>query len=84
MCVYLFRRVNNMVKVEKNIKQPSHKTRPYKYPWDTLKVGDSFLMKNQHSPYSMLVAYNKKLPTEKRIQITTRFEGKGRRVWRIK
>jgi hypothetical protein len=73
-----------MVTIENGIRQPNYKTKPYKYPWDSLKVGDSFLMPHKNSPFSMLAAYNKKLPKTKRIKITSKYEGEGRRVWRIK
>ncbi len=58
--------------------------RPRTYPWDKLEVGDSFYMDHQHSPYSMLKAYNYSLPLNKRIKITRRKEGSGQRIWRIK
>lgn len=74
-----------MIKVEKKIKVPKkHGGGPKgKYPWNELKVGDSFFIPNSvSSPYSSLYSYNTnkaKIP----IKITTRKENGGLRVWRI-
>lgn len=74
-----------MVKIEKKIQIPRSKTRPNVYPWVDLKVGDSFFIddaKKQHVVFSCVKQYN--INYKQKIQITTRREGKGVRVWRIK
>ena len=74
------------MKVERNIKLPSQKRgKPAKYPWKELKVGDSFFVDGSekiYSMYSCVASYNKK--ASKKIKISTRLEGTGVRVWRIK
>lgn len=83
MCIF---DVNMKVNIDKGIVIPNKRTdgRPYKYPWHELKIGDSFLMENDHSASSMLKAYNSKLPKPKRIKIKTCVEKGKRRVWRVK
>lgn len=73
------------VKIDRNIDIPEKSSgAPYKYPWHSLAVGDSFLMDNTHSPASMVRSYNNKLPKKNRIKVRSKIEGNKRRVWRIK
>lgn len=83
--------VDNM-KINIDKKKPIPKVtnrsgRPVKYPFDKMRVGDSFLIKGEpkirHSIYSCLNSYNANR-AEVRIEITTRAEDGGIRVWRIK
>jgi hypothetical protein len=69
--------------IEKKVPIPKQ-TKPFKYPWADLKIGDSFFTDTRSSMYSMLKNYNKRLPKSKQIEITTRREGIGQRVWRTK
>ena len=78
------------IKIDKKKPIPKVVTRtgrPVKYPFDKLKVGDSFLIegdhKARHGIYSCLNAYNANR-AEVKIEITTRAEANGIRVWRIK
>jgi hypothetical protein len=73
-----------MIKIQKKVELPKDKTRPYRYPWNSLEVGDSFFIPHKNSPYTMLRQYNSGLPKKKKIKITRRLEGDGQRVWRIK
>lgn len=78
------------IKIDKKMPIPkvtSRSGRPVKYPFDKLKKGDSFLVegdhKIRHSIYSCLNAYNANRADVK-IEITTRAEEGGIRVWRTK
>jgi hypothetical protein len=78
------------IKIDKKVPVPkanSRTGRPVKYPFDKLKVGDSFFIKGnpklKHSIYSCLNAYNANRADIK-IEITIRSEDNGVRVWRIK
>lgn len=78
------------IKIDKKVPLPkvtSRTGRPVKYPFDKLKVGDSFFIegnpKLKHSIYSCLNAYNANRADIK-IEITIRSEDNGVRVWRIK
>lgn len=60
--------------------------KPPKYPWATLKVGDSFFVEGahlKHGLYSCLASYNRN-KAKNPISITLKQEGDGVRVWRIK
>ena len=75
------------MKVEKNLPIPKeNRGRKAKYPWDKLKVGDSFFIEGKskkYNVYSCVASYNRtKAPAP--ISITIREEGEGVRVWRIK
>ena len=70
-----------MIKIEKNVSLPQIKN---KYPWDKMKVGDSFAVdkaaiNNLHSNANY---YLKK--TKLKWKFTMRKNGDGVRVWRIK
>lgn len=75
------------IKVQKGLKIPKINGkggRPAKYPFEKLNVGDSFFspgLNTRHTIYSALKNYNAKFATEK-IEILTRREGDGIRVWR--
>lgn len=74
----------NKVKIKKGIPIPLESSgAPYKYPWSQLKVGDSFYMPHQQSPYSMLRAFNDKQLKKNKIKIRRKVEGEGQRIWRI-
>lgn len=84
--------VNTMkIRIDKKKPIPKPATnkggRSVKYPFDKLKIGDSFLIEGEHkirhSIYSCLNAYNANR-AEIRIEITTRAEENGIRVWRTK
>lgn len=64
----------------------NNKGKPPKYPWATLKVGDSFYIEGaqkKHGVYSCLASYNRN-KAKSPIAITIKQEGDGVRVWRIK
>lgn len=74
-----------MINIDKKIPQPVSKTRPYKYPWPTLKVGDSFFIPQyNHSVHNMVIRYNQSRPKKDHIKIRTAKENGGVRIWRIK
>lgn len=54
------------------------------YPWASLLVGDSFLVKDKpwFSAAAMVQSYNK--TAKKKIKVTQRKVKEGIRVWRIK
>lgn len=78
-------RVDKTVKIEKGIPAPATGSGgTYKYPWSKMKVGDSFYIPNQWSPYSLVKSYNKRLCKKYHIKIRRKIEGHGQRIWRIK
>lgn len=74
-----------MIKVDKKKPIPDKKRgAPGKYPFKTLKIGDSFLIPEKSKKsgiYSCLASFNKKRINP--IKITIRTEGESLRVWRI-
>jgi hypothetical protein len=75
-----------MVKIAKGIKMPEKDSRGRncKYPWETMKVGDSFLF-----PKTVLSSSNRSLVSisSKRYapkSFVSRTTDKGLRCWRIK
>jgi hypothetical protein len=77
------------MRIDKKVPLPvGGKYKPFKYPWDKLKIGDSFFIPHQHSITNLVQNYNMGVPVEQRIEVTRRLErnGKiaGQRVWRIK
>lgn len=76
------------IKIQKGVKMPKvggKGGRPTKYPFEKLKVGDSFYspgVNTRHTIYGALKNYNGKIGVQ-RISISTRTEGDGIRVWRI-
>lgn len=72
------------MKVERKVEIPP-RTKGLKYPWDELKVGDSFFVDQKvtsNGMYSCAANYNRR--AKKPIKISVRKEGNGIRVWRVK
>lgn len=79
------------IKVDKGKKMPPvhqpQSGRPNKYPFEKMKIGDSFFsggINTRHSIYSSLRNYNSNFQTKVKIKISIRQEDNGVRVWRIK
>lgn len=77
------------IEVEKRVLIPERKGggRNRKYPWDKLKVGDSFFIPHASkgfSIYSCLKHYNNSVKKKDNISVTQRREEGGLRVWRTK
>jgi hypothetical protein len=73
------------VKIEKGKPIPN-KSRPGKYPWASLEIGDSFLAGSRYLAYGSLAHYNSKMKRlkQRQVKIETHQEGDKCRVWRIK
>lgn len=76
-----------MIVIEKNIDLPEegdYKTKPYKYPFDKMEIGDSFYLEDYEKFYRSLQGsafrYGKKYET----QFKVRKEKTGSRCWRVK
>lgn len=69
-------------KVEKGIRLPKYHTAPRKYPFDEMKVGDSFFIKGIH--VSSLDASRQLAEERTGFKFTARTMDGGARVWRIK
>lgn len=76
--------------VEKGIPLPRKVMDRCRFPFDTMKVGDSFHVptedqdpiKTRISIYSATTSFNKNHKTK--LKMSTRNDGNGLRVWRIK
>lgn len=66
-----------MITIEKNVPLP---TASYKYPFDSMELGDSFHVKTNKISASVYV-YNK---ANKDKKFVSRKDGDGYRVWRTK
>lgn len=73
--------------VDKNIPIPeSYKTRPDKFPFAQLQIGDSFFIENvskRFSIYANLRHFNERNQKSNQIRVVQRREGNGVRIWRI-
>lgn len=86
--------MENSFKIESNVPLPAiprgAPSSPVKYPWDGMKVGDSFFIpmldKTLINLRSGLTIDLKKYTTQtgNKIKITTRAIDNGIRIWRIK
>ena len=77
-----------MIEIEKNIEIPERidgrKTKPYKYPFNKMEVGDSFRVedpKSYRGLYYAAYTYGKKAGQE---FIVKRLEDNSSRCWRTK
>jgi hypothetical protein len=69
------------IKIESHIPIPIKKRGNRKYPWDQMKVGDSFFVEGvTQNSLSTAAKYQ---TTKSGIKFTTAAEGSGIRVWRI-
>lgn len=74
-------------KIEKNkgMPRPRGHTRPLKYPWNEMDVGDSILIESQDKykrDAARLAAYS--YGKRKNMRFETRWEENGLRIWRTK
>ena len=69
-----------MVKIDKGVPIPDYKTKPAKYPWKDMKVGDSFL---SDKPTINITGAVQQAQRKWKMKFTIRKEGKGCRVWRV-
>ena len=69
-----------MINIEKSVPIPEGKTKPRIYPFSTMELGDSFFVKNGTSARAAASHYS--AGTDRKF--TTRKEGEGYRVWRVK
>ena len=68
-----------MIKAEANIEIPPHGNT--KYPWRTMGIGESFLMKGLDSAGSRVTTANKTYKPKKYISKKVK---NGVRIWRVK
>jgi len=76
-----------MLPIDKNVPIPEiYPTKPYRYPFAKMEVGDSFFVENvskSFSIYSMVKLFNERRKTTEQIKVKQRREGNGVRVWRV-
>lgn len=69
-----------MIKIDKGVKLPPPSDRQGKYPWDKMKVGDSFVV-----PYTPSIRACASYAGHKRgWRFISRKNGNTVRVWRVK
>jgi len=69
------------IKVENNVPVPMNVgSKPRKYPWDTLAVGESFLTIGPQLNSMQVLCTHRRTETKRFI---ARREGDGVRVWRV-
>lgn len=73
--------------VDKDIPIPqAYKTRPDKYPFAQLEVGDSFFIENANKRFSIYANvrhFNERRKLHEQIKVCQRREGNGVRIWRV-
>jgi hypothetical protein len=70
-----------MYRIEQGIPIPPKKSRSRRYPLLDMERGDSFYIPGRRSVGGSLKFVQE---AHKNLKFTTRFDGKGVRVWRIK
>lgn len=68
------------MKIDKHVKLPTPSDREGKYPWDKMKVGDSFQVPFSHS----IRACASYAGSKRGWRFITRKDGDKVRVWRVK
>jgi len=73
-----------MYKIEKKIPiPPLHKTRPSDYPFEQMKVGDSFLIPNSEDCEAKARGFPYTEARKKGMKMTRRRVPEGFRFWRV-
>lgn len=75
--------MKTQIKIESNIPIPTQTRNKSKYPWDEVKVGQSFMMPTKIHAASQARYYAQKRLAPKRFTIRT-IDANSCRCWRIK
>ena len=67
-------------KIESGVPMPIMRL-PHKYPFDEMKIGDSFFVKDGTASQQSNISYSAK---RRGFTVRTRREGRDFRVWRVK
>lgn len=70
--------------IEKNVPIPNTKGRKLKYPFDKMKIGDSFKLKNVPKNTILNAAKSWAKRQKNKYEFTIRYINGATRIWRIK
>ena len=80
--VTIVEKENHMIEIDKNVPLPPKTSRKRKYPWETMQIGDSFLIPEALRIYGYSMASRASKDYAPKKFCSRSVEG-GARVWRI-
>lgn len=69
------------VKIDSNVPMPKRNAGVRIYPWDDMKIGDSFAVDSKANPRQLCVQANLSRPSKR---FEARVQGGNKRIWRTK